>query len=377
MRCALSFLGILVALVGCSKPETVVRIPVPAELKATPVAPTLAAPAHAEPAAEAQATDTKMAALPEELDPSIFSHVISQNGKIFVVLNYSPEESWGAGNPQLISDESPVVTRREIVDANLPGSLARRVGAPMHLFGAKGMVCHGKLGQLAMIGRVEPHFGERTRWQGGEEDENGIAQPPMTADEIAADAWQMSEMGIVLAAELIDVKGDCKSALFARSSALPAPGTFAARRAPSALATRAIEELHALERYAEIDAYYRESSAVVEGQAWEDIGSANTEVKLFQSRSGSYVYVSAYAGEPCSDFEGRLEALWKVEGQGKDARFSKIYEGAGSDEFAPTALVELDADGSPTLLGVESSLRKHPEGFGVRALHVPFLDCRC
>jgi len=205
MRCALSFLGILVALVGCSKPETVVRIPVPAELKATPVAPTLAAPAHAEPAAEAQATDTKMAALPEELDPSIFSHVISQNGKIFVVLNYSPEESWGAGNPQLISDESPVVTRREIVDANLPGSLARRVGAPMHLFGAKGMVCHGKLGQLAMIGRVEPHFGERTRWQGGEEDENGIAQPPMTADEIAADAWQMSEMGIVLAAELIDV----------------------------------------------------------------------------------------------------------------------------------------------------------------------------
>jgi hypothetical protein len=371
MRLALGIptLALGLALSGCSRPEPLLRIPSPVDIHAEAPAP----PAPEE--ARAPINVDKPIPNDDDVDPAAFAHVLVEDGRAFVVLHAHPDaERWSTGKPVLVSDGSPVVTRREVDYAALPKHLLRTQGLAVSLFGGSGLVCHGSIGRLAMFGRVEPHFGVRDVWSGNDGDTAGT---PMAPEQIADEAWNMSEGGSMLVAELDNVRGDCKDATFARSSALASPKAAKGFAAPPSIQALAVDAIHELDQYLEIEAMYFESSSAKPGARWENEDGARPSVTLFTTRKSAYVWLGAYAGSPCSEFEGRIGALWKIEGQvGKNATLRLLYVGDG--EFAPSTLLELDTEGAPTLLGDQAALRKGRNGtFDVRSLAVPFLDCPC
>jgi hypothetical protein len=351
---------------GCGKPEALVRLPIPHD----PAPQAAVAPASEAPAPE------EAAPADAPIDPEAFAHVIVEGARTFVVLHADPDDaSWAVGAPELVSDANPIVTRRAVEIAAIPPSHARRAGMPVRLFDAEGVVCEGKLGAISILSRVEPHFGVRQDWQGGE-DIDGVITPPATTAQIAEQAWDMSQGGRALVAEVQGARGDCANALFARSSELSAPRPIKARTASPVLVARAIKELRALPAYAEIAAQYKGSGAHAPGTPWENHEGASPTVHVFSGDDETYVFIDVSAGTACSDFEGKLSALWKIEGEtNNDAHFAKIYE--GSDDFAPAALVQLDPGDAPLWVGTQSILRRGPHGYAVHALVVPFLDCPC
>lgn len=361
---ALAALLLVVSAVGCSKREALVKIP-----SVEPSAVVSPAPAPSAPAPE------KVPGMPDEIDPSLFAHVLVEHGKTYVILDASPDvDRWAQGAPTLVSDEYPVITRREIVPTTLPASLVRRIGTPVRVYGPQGAVCEGKLGPISLISRVEPEYNVRQQWKG--EDYDGTPIPPANAEQIAEEAWSMAEGGRSLVAELGDVQGDCKDAMFARDRDLPQARPFTVKDAPVALATRAAAEMRNLAGYAEIDEIYQGSSIQTPDVPWEQHNGATPTVKVFSGEGATYVWLDADAGEVCSEFRGKLTALWKLEGgSAKDAAFMKLYEGA--DDFLPSTLVHLDRDRSPSLLGHQSVLRKGPNGFAVRSVSVPYFLCPC
>ncbi|MRG94260.1 hypothetical protein [Polyangium spumosum] len=363
---ALAALLLVVSVAGCSKREALVKIPsleAPVALSPAPV------PAPAAPPAE------KAPAMPGEIDPGLFSQVIVENGKTYVVLHPDPDVTrWGRGAPILVSDDFPVITRREIEPSALPASLVRRTGTPVRLYGPRGPVCEGKLGPLVLIARVEPDDGVRRQWKG--EDYDGTPLPPATPETIAEEAWASAEGGRSLVAEIEEVQGHCKDAQFARDRDLSVLRPVPVEDAPAALVQRAVAEMQDLAGYAEIDDLYQSSGIQTPGVPWETHDGAAPTVKVFSGEAGTFVWLDAEAGAVCSEFRGKLTALWKLEGSSsKNARFVKLYEGA--DDFSPSTLVHLDRDGSPSLLGYQSVLRKGPNGFLVRSVLAPTFFCPC
>ena len=99
-------------------------------------------------------------------------------------------------------------------------------------------------------------------------------------------------------------------------------------------------------------------------------------VREFATDASMYVWVSASGGQPCSDFSGRIDVLWKVSGtNAKQLDFEIIYQGEA--EFDPQLLAHVPGEKFPSFVGRESTLRKGSSGYAVDGLHVPFLDCPC
>jgi len=352
----LTALLLALSVAGCSKPESYVRIPTIPPVNGPTVDTT--PPEKPEPAQP-------------PLDPSSFSYVLNENGHTFVVLHTDPDEMrWPVGAPRLVSDGNPIVTKREVDYAALPRELVRQAGSHVRLYGAEGFVCEGVLGPLSMLGRVEPHFGQRAQWQG--EDLDGAPAKPATAEQVAAEAWDLAEGGRSLAAEITEVRGDCSRALYARAEALPAPKSVRAARPSPALQARAIEALHTLEGYDVIHEMYETSGIAQPGVAWEDHDGASPTIDVFSGEGGTYVWLDASSGEACSSFRGHLTALFGV---APDGSLSPLYE--GEEDFFPSVLLQLEPGGAPMFLGHQTILRSHPEGFAIHSLSVPFLDCPC
>ena len=361
-RSALFALALVV--VGCSKPQTPVQIHEPVGAKAAAVeAPVVAS--------------DKPESLPAgQLDPAEFAHVVQDEGSTYVVLSAKPDtEHWASGDPALVSKESTVIARRDVDMAQLPKVLTRLTGQSMRLVGEKGEVCQGTLAKPFLMGRVVPHFGERSRWD-GEEDDNGNKTPALSAARVAEIAWDMASDGKLLVAELVQTTGDCQDARFARAADLqPLPMT-AARRPSATLASQALAALRKLPAYEAIEQSYRASSQAKPSVSWTESPSADVTMHEFTMGTAMYVWVSAFGGELCSDFSGQMNVLWKVSGtNAKKYEFEAIYQ--GDAEFSPSMLVKLPGDEVPSLLGRESMLRKDANGYEVDDLHVPFLDCPC
>jgi len=226
-----------------------------------------------------------------------------------------------------------------------------------------------------LLGRVIPHFGERQRWE-GEEDENGNKSPALSDDRVAELAWDLTTDGKLLVAELVETTGDCQDALFARAADLPTLATTAWRRPAAGLAVQAMSAFRALPGYKEIDTSYRASQQKTSSESWTESQSADVTQVEFSTGKATYVWMSASAGEVCSDFSGRMNVLWKVSGtNAKTFAFEVVYQGEA--EFSPDALVQIPGDDAPSLLGRESILRKDTKGYTVKDLHAPFLDCPC
>ncbi len=362
-RTALFVLTTLV--LGCSKPQTPVQLQGSSSAKSVVVE-----------SSSTVSTD-KPEATPGQIDPSEFAHVVSDHGSTFVVLSADSEhERWALGAPTLVSKDSPVVVRREVDQTLLPKAMLRLAGRSMRIFGTAGEVCRGTLAAPAFLSRAEPHFGEREHWSGDEEDENGLKIPAFSDERIAEIAWDMTSDGKLLVAELVGTTGDCQDALFARATDLPALATAAARRPSVSLTAQAMAALRKLPAYEAIEKSYRSSSQATSSVSWTE--SQNAEVSMYEFSTGkaTFLWVSAFGGEVCSEFSGRMNVLWKVKGtNAKTFEFSVLYE--GDAEFNPRMLVRLPGDETPSLLGRESILRKDTKVYGVQDLHVPFFDCPC
>ena len=359
-----AFLALALVAVGCSKPQTPVQIHEPTSVKTDATETPVAVP-------------DKPESLPSgQLDPAEFAHVVHDERSTFVVLSTTPDtDHWAKGNAILMSKDSPVIVRRDVDPAQLPKVLTRLTGRTMRLVGAKGEVCQGTLAKPFLLGRVEPHFGERSRWD-GEEDDNGGKTPALSEDRVAEIAWDMVSDGKLLVAELVETNGDCQDARFARATELaPLPMTAARRPAP-ALGSQAMTALRKLPAYEAIEKSYLASSQAKPSVPWTESQSAEVTMQEFSTGTAMYVWVSAFGGELCSDFSGQMNVLWKVSGtNAKKYEFELVYQGDAN--FSPHMLVKLPGDDAPSLLGQESILRKDTKGYEVEDLHVPYLDCPC
>ena len=356
--------ALVVAFVGCSKSQAPVQLHEPSAGKNPPVE-----------VAVAVVEKTELA--PGQADPAEFAHIVHADGSEFVVLSASPDaDHWAKGNPTLVSRESPVIVRKDVEMAQLPKAMSRLEGRSMGLVGATGEVCRGTLGRPFLMSRVEPHFGERSRWE-GEEDENGVKAPALTDERVAEIAWEMTGgEGKILVAELENTTGDCQDARFARATDLPGLPTTAPRAPAASLAIQAKEAFRKLPAYQTIEKSYRESNHATASVAWSESVGADVTMLEFATGKTTYLWVAATGGEVCSDFLGRMNVLWKVKGtNAKKFEFEVIYQ--GEEEFTPRVLVQLPGDSGPSLVGQESMLRKDQKVYGYEDLHVPFLDCPC
>ncbi len=356
----------LVALAfGCSKPQTPVQLHEAPGVKSVVVeSPAMVSPDKPE--------------MPNgQLDSSEFAHVVTDGRSTFVVLSADPaHEQWATSAPTLVSKGSPVVVRREVDQTLLPKTMLRLAGRSMRLVGATGEVCRGTLAAPVLLSRVEPHFGERARWNGEEEDENGLKIPALSDERLAEFAWDMTSDGKLLVAELVGTTGDCRDALFARAADLPALATATARRPAAALAMQAMAAFRKLSAYEAIEKTYRSSSQASPSGSWTESQNADVSMAEFSTGKATFLWVSAFGGEGCSEFYGQMNVLWKVSGtNAKKFEFSVVYE--GDADFSPRLLMQLPGDEAPSLLGPESILRKDTKVYGVQDLHVPFLDCPC
>lgn len=318
----------------------------------------------------------KPESVPGQIDPAVFAHVVKESGDMYVVLSAAPaHERWAKGAPSLMSKDSPVVVRRDVDTSLLPKAINGFAGRSMRLFGAKGEVCHGKLAQPFLMSRVEPHFGERSRWE-GEEQDDGTKTPALSNDEVAQIGWDLDSNGKLLVAELVETTGDCQDARFARAADLPALATTAGRSPSPSLSKQALAALEKLPAYEVNEKAYRSSNQAMPSKSWIESQNASLDLVEFSTGKATYVWASASGGEVCSDFSATLNVLWKVSGtNAKNFEFEVVYEREG--EFSPLMLLQLPGDAGPSLLGVESLLRKETKVYEVEDLHVPFLDCPC
>jgi hypothetical protein len=358
--------AIALAVTGCSKSQAPVQLHEPSLGKTPAIEMPLVA-------------SDKPELAPGQMDPTEFAHVVSVDGSNYIVLSSKPEtEKWasGEGEASIVSRQNPVVVRRDVDLARLPKAMSRLQGRSMSLVGATGEVCRGTIGKPFLLSRVEPHFGERSRWE-GEEDENGVKGPALSETQVAEIAWEMAGSdGKLLVAELQDSTGDCQDARFARAADLPALPVTAARAPAASLATQAKEALRKLPTYEAIEKSYRSSQFATPSVAWSESAGSDVTMLEFATGKGTYLWVTAAGGEVCSDFSGRMNVLWKVSGtNAKKFEFEVVYE--GEQEFTPRVLLQLPGDSAPSLVGQESMLRKDQKVYGVEDLHVPFLDCPC
>ncbi len=360
MLARIATFALALAAFGCSKSETPARLPAVVSV----------------PAAVAIATTTDKAdASPSGIDPAELAHVVTSKGTTYVVLSAMPDhERWAKGAPSLVSDDGPVVTRREVDQAALPTSIARLVGRKMRLVGPKSEVCRGTLSAPTLMSRVEPHFGERSRWGGEEID--GVMTPALTHEQVAQVAWDMTSDGKLLVSELVETNGDCQDARFARSSDLPMLETAEGRGASASTKTRAMAEMRKLAAYDQIERSYREWAQAEANKVWTESTESIVTVSEYSFDGAKYVWLSASAGAACEGFSAQLSVFWKVtETNSKQVRFEVLHE--GETDFDPQMLVRFGTDKAPSLVGRESFMRSDSKGYSVEDLHVPYLDCPC
>lgn len=290
---------------------------------------------------------------------------VIQDGGTRVVLDVSPETSWAEGPPQLLAEADPFPTRRAVDVAKLPATLAAWTGKKVRLYGPSGPVCEATLASLALIGRVIPHFGEVAHWRGNADE----GTRPLSKQQIARNAWDLAggaaPNGIVLAAELTDPQGDCKTALWAQLAAEPERKVAAALPAEPELAQRLLAALRKLPEYKQIQATSETK------RPWDLPGK--TETLLMDHPSGKQLaFISANNDEGCGGFQGSLAAVFELNGD-KLTLAGKPIEASLS---LPAGLIDA-GNGALEILFSEQLLRGTTGYDQIDALEIPFLDCGC
>ncbi len=313
---------------------------------------------------------------PEAPAPGALMHVVSYGGSRWLVLASAPADgSWSRGAPSVVDRNSPVVVTRTEVNAEaVPEALRAVSGQAVRGYAGGGPTCEARAGDLAVLGRVDVHFGVEQRWSGQGDD--GAQGAPLSDEVVAREAWSEADGGMVLAARLDDARG-CADAVWARVASQGAALVFAPTTADAALTGRALARFRALPAWRRLQTDYRAGGAT--GANWDAHGTGNAPVVTAWQATGSarrFVTVRAStAVGGCAEFSGRLTAVFEV---GGPTGLVLQSDGADPGAFVPTAAVDVDGDGVPEFVTADGYVRKAGAVFrGATPYAVPSHDCDC
>lgn len=308
--------------------------------------------------------------------PGALMHVVSHGGSRWLVLANAPDDgSWSRGTPTLVErNDAVVVTRAEVNTDAVPAALRALAGQAVSAYSAAGAACSARAGELAVLGRVDVHFGTEQRWNGQQED--GTQGPRASDAVVAQEAWAESEGGMVLAARLDDA-ASCTDPAWARQTSLGAPAVFTSSAADAALTTRVLARFRALPAWRRLQTDYRAGGAT--GASWDSHGEHNAPaITLWQTPGSNRRFVTVRASTAvggCADFSAELTAVFEVGGPQGLILHS---DGADPGAFTPIAATDLDGDGVPEFVTEHGYVRRTGTVFrGATPYAVPSHDCPC
>lgn len=302
-------------------------------------------------------------------------NVIDVGGTPHVVLDTSVEEWWWDGKPTLDSHVDGVVVSHRPASAKLPERLSSAAGKRVRLYDDKGFRCEGELGAPVITQRIAPFEGDTS---------DGEGEPPAenVADEasVADSNWENS-IGLSVAAPLTHVRGDCKGALFAKTS--EAEVRLAPAIEPSlSVSTRALAALRASVEWKEIQAEYERdvladptdlAPAEPLPKQWDAYDGGSTEVRVMSTGRATFVWVAARAGEGCGGFNQELAFLFEEKPDG-------TLEPRWIDQLAHLGALRAmvhDANGAPELAFENGYLRSTTDGYVFESTEIQYLGCGC
>lgn len=308
--------------------------------------------------------------------PGALMHAVTYGGSRWLLLATAPADgSWSRGAPSLVDRNSPVVvTRTEVNEEAVPAALREVRGQAVRAYSGSRATCEARAGDLAVLGRVDVHFGVEQRWSGQGED--GVQGAPLSDEVVAREAWSEADGGMVLAARLDDARG-CGDAVWARVASQSAAAVFAPTAADAALAGRALARFRALPAWRRLQTDYRAGGAT--GANWDAHGTGNAPaVTVWQAQGSARRFVTVRASTAvggCAEFAGRLTAVFEV---GGPTGLVLQSDGADPGAFVPTAAVDVDGDGVPEFVTADGYVRRTGAVFrGATPYAVPSHDCDC
>lgn len=266
--------------------------------------------------------------------------IVSAGTARFAVLARVPEgATWHEGDPTLVDRSDVVTTRARVHAASIPAPLAALAGQAVTTGDEAGASCAARLGELAVISRVDVHFGTEQRWDGQQDD--GTTGTPATPAQIASEAWGEA---MLLVAPLEGAEA-CTSPLYARLASMPAAPFFAASAPDAALTTAALAQFRSSESWAAIQSSLADYE--ITAPRWDELDGAAPTVRLWRPTTGeghAYVVVYAQINQGCAGFQGSDAHLYEV-GDGNALR--EVDPPALPHLFVPRGAADIDGDGVP------------------------------
>lgn len=223
------------------------------------------------------------------------------------------------GTPTLVTvDEGLEHAVRHPVDReSLPGEWSALVGSTLELYGKSGPVCQARVTGLAAFGH----------WIGE------------IYEEDSASAWDaVSDSGRIVA-EIEPVRGDCSSARWARDASRPAAEVADVHDAREPVRARALQEFRKLRAHRNIQRAFEKETG--ERMPWDRYQDGEVEIHELVGTSERIVTAAVRVGG-CGDFEGTLNAAWRL-GPSGDWVPLAVDDGAALAEIEAAA--DMDGDG--------------------------------
>jgi hypothetical protein len=306
------------------------------------------------------------------LAPGRLMPVLMHGGAPWVVIDAAPRPEMSTGLPAFVDRTSVVVTRKDLDPNSTPEPVRALAGRAVQLYTAAGAGCRGVIRELAMIRRVDVHFGTESQWFDGD---GGLRGDPTT---LAQQAWELGESGALLAARVEPPPTGCNGSSWARVADLPALPVYTRRAAEAALATRALTRFRALAAWTRLQTAYAEDPGATRGANWDEHAGAQPMTGVWSApgsaRRWVVVVASAQVGG-CAAFSGRLWAVFEVGG----ATGLTLHTSADDPGFfQPLAGTDMDADGVPEFVTPDGVVRRVDGTFRlVESVRYPNLDCEC
>lgn len=298
--------------------------------------------------------------------------VLLHGGSPWVVLDTRPRGEMATGLPAFVDRGAVVVTRKGIDESNVPEAVRALNGRAVQLYTATGLGCRGAIREIAVVRRVDVHFGTEQAWSDGD---GGLRGDPTT---LAQQAWELGEEGALLAARVEPPPEGCNAARWGRVADLPALPVFTRRPADAALTAAALARFRATPSWTQLQAAYLQDSEAVATGKWDEHATARPMVGVWSAPGSARRWVvvgaSAQVGG-CASFSGQLWAVYELSGT---ATLRPQTRDEDPGYFEPLAATDMDGDGIPEFIAREGIVRRQGDTYRlVESVRYPNLDCDC